>query len=92
MTQNTNTAIDLKNHFCLQQADQLQKINAPLKLLGLDNFCFTSVDLHTSERFVLTDHPHWTQFAYNSSFYGSDIVKKIETDNIINFFLWEDIE
>lgn len=52
MTQNTNTTIDLKNHFCLQQADQLQKINAPLKLLGLDNFCFTSVDLHTSERFV----------------------------------------
>lgn len=86
----SNTAIDLKNHFCLQQAEQLKKINAPLNLLGLDAFCFTSVDLHTSERYILTDHPHWTHFAYKSDFYGSEIIKKIESSNIINCFLWSD--
>ncbi|GEM_PF-4318015 len=86
----SNTAIDLKNHFCLQQAEQLKKINSPLNLLGIDAFCFTSVDLHTSERYILTDHPHWTHFAYKSEFYGNEIVKKIEMDNIINSFLWSD--
>lgn len=90
MTNPSSTAIDLKNHFCLQQSEQLKKINAPLNLLGLDAFCFTSVDLHTSERTILTDHPHWTHFAYKTHFYGSEVIKKFETIDIMNCFLWSD--
>ena len=86
----TNTAIDLKNHFCLQHSEQLKKINRPLQLLGLDSFCYTSVDLKTSERYILTDHPDWTHFAYKSDFYASNIVKKIETSHLIECFVWDD--
>ena len=85
-----NTAIDLKNHFCLQNSEQLKKINQPLQLLGLDSFCYTSIDLKTSERYILTDHPDWTHFAYKSDFYASEIVKKIETINLIECFVWDD--
>lgn len=90
MTNHSNTAIDLKNHFCLQNTEQLKTINKPLELLGLDSFCFTSVDIKTSERFILTDHPHWTHYAYLSDFYSNDIVKKIETTNLIQSFVWDD--
>jgi len=88
---NNSTAIDLKNHFCLQNSEQLKKINSPLNFLGLDAFCFTSVDIHTSERFILTDHPDWTHFAYNNTnLYSTETVKKIESNNLIELFLWED--
>lgn len=86
----TNTGIDLKNHFCLKNTEQLKAINKPLELLGLDSFCFTSIDIKTSERFILTDHPQWTQFAYSGDFYSNEIIKKIETTNIIESFIWDD--
>lgn len=85
-----STAIDLKNHFCLQNSETLKKINEPLQLLGLDSFCYTSVDLKTSERYILTDHPDWTHFAYQSDFYSNEIVKKIETTNLIECFVWDE--
>ena len=84
------TAIDLKNHFCLQQTEALKRINKPLEHLGLDSFCFTSVDLKTSERYILTDHPEWTHFAYKSDFYNHDLVKTIETKNLLQCFVWSD--
>lgn len=90
MTNHSDTAIDLKNHFCLQHTEQLKAINKPLELLGLDSFCFTSINIKTTERFILTDHPHWTHFAYLSDFYDNDIVKKIESTNLINSFLWDE--
>ena len=86
----SQTAIDLKNHFCLQQTEALKRINKPLEHLGLDSFCFTSVDLKTSERYILTDHPEWTHFAYKSDFYNHDLVKTIETKNLLQCFVWSD--
>lgn len=90
MINHSSTSIDLKNHFCLRHADALKKINAPLEFLGLDSFCFTSIDIKTSERFILTDHPHWTHFAYLSDFYSNDVVKKIETTSVVELFTWDD--
>ena len=86
----SHTAIDLKNHFCLQHSESLKHINKPLEHLGLDSFCFTSVDLKTSERYVLTDHPEWTRFAYKSDFYNQELVKKLETKNLLQCFVWSD--
>lgn len=83
-------AIDLKNHFCLQHKDQLKTINAPLQLLGVDGFCFTSLDLKTGERYLLSDHPEWIQFSYNSDFYETEIATKIETDDFLECFIWKD--
>lgn len=86
----SQTAIDLKNHFCLQQSESLKRINKPLEHLGLNSFCFTSVDLKSSERYLLTDHPEWTHFAYKSDFYNHDLVKTIETKNLLQCFVWSD--
>ncbi len=81
---------DLKNHFCLQHTEQLKAINKPLDILGIDSFCFTSIDLITGKRFILTDHPAWTHYAYNSGFYGIELVRKIETSGFLETFLWSD--
>jgi DNA-binding CsgD family transcriptional regulator len=86
----SNNTIDLSKHFCLENSEQLKAINKPLELLGIDCYCYTSLDLKTGKRYLLTDHPRWTQFAYNSGFYGVDIVKKIESTGCLESFMWSD--
>lgn len=84
-------AVDLKNHFCLQNTDTLRAINKPLQLLDVDAFCFTSINLKTGDRYLLTDHPKWTHYAYNSDFYDIEMVKKIETTGFLDSFLWSEL-
>lgn len=81
-------AIDLTNHFCLQNTDELKRINQPLLMLDIPIFCYTSIDLKTGQRFVLTDHPEWTQYSYNSDMHDSEIVETLESPNCIEEFLW----
>ncbi|MDP3788598.1 MAG: LuxR C-terminal-related transcriptional regulator [Candidatus Chromulinivorax sp.] len=87
-----NIAIDLKNHFCLQHKEQLKQINSPLKHIGLDAYCYTSIDKKTGERYVLTDSPEWTHFAYNTSLYNSEVIEKIEVMHLTKWYVWSDFD
>ncbi len=79
--------IDLQHHSCLQHTEAMKAIAHPLHLLNIDYFCYTSIDLTTGERYLLTDHPEWSQFAYSTGFYDSDLARRVETPGIYETFL-----
>ena len=79
--------IDLQHHACLQHTDAMKAIAHPLSLLNIDYFCYTSIDLTTGDRYLLTDHPEWSRVAYKSGFYDSDFSRRVEMPGIYETFL-----
>lgn len=79
--------VDLQHHACLQHTESMKTIARPLNLLNIDYFCYTSIDLTTGDRYLLTDHPKWSQFAYNTGFYESALLQRVETPGIYDSFL-----
>jgi hypothetical protein len=82
--------VDLKNHFCLQHAETLREINGPLKLIGIDNFSYASIDLKTQKRYVLTEYPAFTQFYYQKKIYHSALSRCVQTPYFWEMYLWND--
>lgn len=84
--------LELKNHFSLTSAIDIQSVCEPLKAIGISYFNYLKIYNNDGSRELLTNNAEWIDHFYKNALY--DTVGAIDVEHLLpkGYFLWSELD